>query len=105
MSYKNDNNTISLLSIGNAFKNLVTVNASNNTLIHSKLDDVDVSRNRTADLSYTDYETKRGKPFASKRKITVAEKNKLDISLNFKQYEFDEEVSFPFSVPKNFKRR
>ena len=73
--------------------------------MHSKLDDVDIARSRTADLSYDDYENKKGRPFSSKRRITVAEKNKLDISLNFKQYDFDEEVNFPFSIPKNYKQR
>jgi hypothetical protein len=106
VSYTNDNNgTISLLSIGSAFKNLVTINANNNTLVHAKLDDVDISRSRTANLSYDDYETKRGKLFSTKRRISVAEKNKLDITLNFKQVEFDQEVNFPFSVPKNYKRK
>jgi len=105
VSYTNDNGVISLLSIGSAFKNLVTINASNNTLVHSKLDDVDIARSRTADLNYDDYETKKGKLFSSKRRISVAEKTKLDISLNFKQVEFNEEVSFPFSIPKNYRRK
>jgi hypothetical protein len=106
VNYTNDNNgTISLLSIGSAFKNLVTINANNNTLVHAKLDDVDITRSRTANLSYDDYETKRGKLFSTKRRISVAEKNKLDITLNFKQVEFDQEVNFPFSVPKNYKRK
>jgi hypothetical protein len=103
VTYKNDNGTISLVSIGSAFKNLLTINANNNTLIHAKLDDVDISRSRTADLSYDDYETKRGKLFSTRRRISIAEKNKLDISLNFKQVEFNEEVNFPFSIPKNYK--
>lgn len=105
VTYANDNAIISLLSIGSAFKNLVTINAGNNTLIHSKLDDVDITRSRTADLSYDDYETKKGKLFSTRRRISVAEKNKLDISLNFKQVEFNEDVNFPFSVPKNYKRK
>jgi len=105
VTYANDNAVISLLSIGSAFKNLVTINASNNTLIHSKLDDVDITRSRTADLGYDDYETKKGKLFSTKRRISIAEKNKLDISLNFKQVEFNEEVNFPFSIPKNYKRK
>jgi hypothetical protein len=106
VSYINDNNgTISLLSLGSAFKNLLTINADNNTLVHAKLDDVDIARSRTANLSYDDYETKRGKLFSTKRRISVAEKNKLDIELSFKQVEFDEEVNFPFSIPKNYKRK
>lgn len=42
-------------------------------------------------------------PFAQKRSITVAEKKTLEIKLNYKQYEFNETLSFPFSVPKNYK--
>jgi hypothetical protein len=105
VSYSNNSNTVSLLSIGSAFKNLVTINGNNNVLLHSKLDDIDISRSRTADLSYDDYESKKNKLFSSKRRITVAEKNKLDISLNFKQYEFNDDISFPFSIPRNYKGR
>jgi hypothetical protein len=105
VSYSNNSNTVSLLSIGTAFKNLVTINGNNNVLVHSKLDDIDISRSRTADLSYDDYESKKNRLFSSKRRITVAEKNKLDISLNFKQYEFNDDVNFPFSIPRNYKAR
>ena len=105
VSYSNNSITVSLLSIGRAFKNLVTINGNNNVLVHSKLDDIDISRSRTADLSYDDYESKKNKLFSSKRRITVAEKNKLDISLNFKQYEFNDDVNFPFSIPRNYKGR
>jgi hypothetical protein len=105
VAYTKDDAIISLLSVGTAFKNLVTLNANNNSLVHSKLDDVDITRSRTADLNYDDYETKKGKLFSTKRRISVAEKNKLDISLNFKQVEFNEEVSFPFSISRNYKRK
>ena len=100
-----DNSTVSLVSIGQRFKNFLTLSASDNVLLHSKLDEVDIARSRTADLSYSDYEDKRGKFFSTKRRVSVAEKNKVDVSMNFKQYEFDQEVSFPFSIPKNYKRR
>jgi hypothetical protein len=63
---------------------------------------VDIKRNRTSDLTYSDYEKKKEISFATKRNITVVEKKKLDIKLEFKQYDFNEEVSFPFSVPKNY---
>lgn len=105
VSYSNDNNTIALLSIGKTFKNLITINGNSNVLVHSKLDDIDIARSRTADLNYDDYENKKGRSFSSKRRITVAEKNKLDISLNFKQYEFNDDVNFPFSIPKNYQKQ
>ena len=93
-----------MLSLGEWFKNLVTLSAPENILLHSKLDDADVTRNRTAELVYEAYEHKKGISFATKRKITIAEKNKLEIKMDFKQYDFNEEISFPFSIPKNYER-
>lgn len=104
VSYSSGNNQIALLSLGKLFKNLITLNEADKTLMHSKLDDSDPARNRTADLTYTDYESKKSVPFSTKRRIVVTEKNRLDIKLEFKQYEFNQEVSFPFSVPKNYDR-
>jgi hypothetical protein len=104
VSYSTSGNTISLLSLGTWFKNLLTLNEVDKTLLHSKLDDVNITRNRTADLTYSAYETKKGFPFSTKRRIVVTERNRLDIKLDFKQYEFNGEVSFPFSVPKNYDR-
>ena len=93
---------VSLVSVGTFFKHLLVVNSNNQGLQRSKLDDVDMTRNRTADLTYDDYEDKRGPLFASRRRIAIAEKKKLDIRLNFKQYDFNGELSFPFSIPKNY---
>lgn len=102
VSYSQTGGTLSLLSVGQWFKNLLTLSEPGATLLHSKLDDIDMNRSRTADLSYEAYESKKGMSFATKRRITVAEKTKLDIKLDFKQFDFDEPVSFPFSVPKNY---
>ncbi len=100
VSYTRSANSVSLLSIGEGFKNLITL--TEGILRHSKLDDVDINRNRTCDLSYDEYENKKGVNFSSKRRITVSEKSKLDIKLDFKSYNFNETLSFPFSVPKNY---
>jgi len=43
--------------------------------------------------------------FSTVRHITVSEKNKLDIRLQFKQVEFNKELSVYFSVPKNYLRK
>ena len=104
VSYRKDPNSISLLSIGRLFKNLVTVAEDTKLIERIKLDDVDELRNRTGDVTYSDYENKRGPNFATIRKITFAEKKKLDIRLKFKQYNFNEPLNFPFSVPKNYER-
>jgi hypothetical protein len=100
VSYTKSPNSVSLLCIEEGFKNLITL--TEGLLRHCKLDDVDISRNRTCDLSYDDYEDKKGVNFSAKRRITVSEKSKLDIKLDFKSYNFNETLSFPFSVPKNY---
>ncbi|MDQ3842540.1 MAG: DUF4292 domain-containing protein [Bacteroidota bacterium] len=102
-SVTRSSDVISLLSVGRWFKNLITVADENKKLLRSKLDDVNIIQSRTADLTYSDYEDKKNKLFATKRRIAVAEKKKLDINLNFKQYTFDESLTYPFSIPKNYK--
>lgn len=101
VSYSRGNNQVSFLSIGPWFKNLVTMNADNQ-LVHSKLDDVNMARSRTAELLYADFDNAYGFAFPKLRRIIVAEKTRLDISLEFKSYEFNQPVSFPFSIPKNY---
>jgi len=105
VSYKKLDDQVLISTVGKYFKNLLTLSADNFLLLHSKLDDVDVTRNRTADITYSDFENKNGVDFSTYRGITVSEKNKLDIRLNFKQYEFNKELSVSFNIPKNYKRK
>jgi hypothetical protein len=103
--YKQVNDKILLSTVGKYFKHLLTIsNDGSALLLHSKLDDVDIDRNRTADLTYDDYDTIGGVHFSTYREITVSEKNKLDIRLNYKQYEFNKDLSVPFTIPKNYGR-
>ncbi|MEP7252679.1 MAG: DUF4292 domain-containing protein, partial [Ginsengibacter sp.] len=98
-------NHLLIATIGKFFKNLITVSADNNLTERSKLDDLDLSQNRTADITYTDYEKNGDMYFATGREITVAEKTKVDINLSYKQYEFNKELSFRFVVPPNYKTK
>src|SRR3954465_5365008 len=84
-SFKRDDRYISLISMGAVFKHLLTVSKDDYTIQHSKLDDVDPVRARTADITYGDYQNKNGIPFSTYRKITVSEKQKLDLSMEYKQ--------------------
>jgi hypothetical protein len=105
VSYRQTENHILLGTLSQFFKNLLTISADNNFLERCKLDDIDVRQNRTADLSYGEYEKNNGFYFATYREITVAEKTKVDINLNYKQYDFNKELSFPFSIPRNYKTK
>jgi hypothetical protein len=103
VSYKKDAEALSVVHMGTLFKHLLTLNPETMIVQHSKLDDVDPLRARTADISYGDYETRNGKPFSTYRKITVSEKSKLDIEMKFKQFDFNVPLNFPFGIPKNYK--
>ena len=104
VSLRKTENHVLISTVGKYFKHLLTLSTDDYLLLHSKLDDVDVNRNRTADITYSDFENKSGFDFSTYREITVSEKNKLDIRMNFKQYEFNKELSISFKVPKNYKR-
>ncbi len=104
-SYTQDERFILMSTIGKDFKNLVTLSLADKLLRHSKMDDVDRVRSRTADITYADYENKNGVFFSTNRLISASENNKINISLNFKQYEFNKELSVSFSIPKNYKRK
>jgi hypothetical protein len=102
-SYTNNVNGYTLLSIGPLFKNLLSV-SNDYSIQKSKLDDNDPTLNRTCDLIYNNYENKTGVSFSTQRQITISQQNKLDVELKFKDYKFNEDLSYPFSVPKKFKR-
>jgi hypothetical protein len=103
--YRKDEKGISLLSEGKLFRNYITLDNTDLRIRHSKLDDVDRLRARSCDLTYGDYEAKDNLLFSTFRKIAVAEKARLDIELNFKQYNFNQVLSFPFNIPKNYKQK
>jgi hypothetical protein len=104
-SFKRTDGFILISSVGEYFKHLLTLSADSKQLVHSKLDDVDMSRNRTADITYADYENAGGKIFSMDRHIIIAEKNKVDMRLKYKQVEFNKELSMVFNIPKNYTRK
>ncbi len=105
VAFKQTNDNIQLSTIGKYFKNMLTINKSGN-IVKTKLDDVDVSRSRTATISYADYvPILDGSYFSTYREINVSEKTKLEVRLNFKQFEFNKALSITFNIPKNYKKR
>jgi hypothetical protein len=102
--YRQDPKSISLFSAGPVFRNYLTLNPDY-TLQHSKLDDVDPLRARTGDMTFGEYDHSLAVPFSTYRKISVAEKSKVDIEIGVKQFKFNEVLNTSFSVPKNYKRR
>lgn len=105
VSYRETENHIFIGTVGHFFKNLITLSTGKDDLQRIKLDDIDLSQNRTAALLYGDYENNGGFDFATTREINVSEKSKVNVSIEFKQYGFNKELSFPFSIPRNYKTK
>jgi hypothetical protein len=105
VSYKDNDAGLLVLMLGDTFKNLITLAKDDKTIVHSKLDDIDIQRNRTCDITYSTYANMSGYQFSTYRKIAVAEKSKLDIELDFKEYSINEPLKYTFEIPKNVKRR
>jgi hypothetical protein len=102
--YRKDAQGISLLSVGPAYRNYITLN-NDLTIKHSILDDVDPMQARSCDISYGQYEKADSISFSAYRKIVASEKGRLDVELSFNKYSFNENLNFPFSIPKNYKRK
>ena len=105
VSYTHTKNYILIGTVGNFFKNLLAVSVANDHLEKIKLDDIDLSKNRTASLLYDSYEKAGDFDFSTYREVNVSEKSKVDITILFKQYEFNKELSFPFTIPRNYKTK
>lgn len=87
------------------FKNLFTLENATGLLVQSKLDDLDVNRHRTANITYGDYENKSGFYFPVSRQIIAAEKKNIDVRMSYRQYEFNKELSVSLQIPRNYKRK
>ena len=105
-SYNLDNEKhLQVLVTGTFFKNLITADNGNYKIVNSKLDDINPAIRRTCNISYSDYENSSAVLFSTKRNISLeADQSKSDINLDFKQYSFNQPLTFPFTVRTNYKR-
>jgi len=103
-AYSKGNGAISLQGANSFFRLLFTIAEQEKILLSTKLDDLDLTRNRTSFLGYAEFDNRNGITFSQRRNIAVSEKKKLNVELRFKQYAFNETLSFPFSIPKNYRR-
>jgi hypothetical protein len=106
VSFKKNGTELQILSVGQLFRNLITL-GGDQRIYHCKLDDVDqLLHSRTCDITYEEYEmASNGLLISTKREIIVSERSRLDIKLKYKDFSFNETLTFPFKIPKNYKRR
>lgn len=102
-SFQYNGNVYTMSMIGPFFKHFLTLDKGNVNLLFSKLDDIDPARSRSANLVYEDYQPNGKWQFSQSRRITLVERTKVDVDMEFRQVEFDKPQNYPFSVPKNYK--
>jgi hypothetical protein len=102
-SYISDSNSIRILMVGKIFKHLAVIDNNDYKIVESKLDDIN-NVNRSGDITYSGYSSDSGVPFSTERKVLLTGEPRLDINLNFKQYAFNQPVTFPFNIAENYKR-
>ena len=105
VSYKVSASQLLVLMVGDFFKHLLSLDTADYSILHSKLDDIDIQRNRTCDITLSAYQTMGKYRFATNRKIVLSEKSKLDIDLDFKEFTLNEPLKYSFEIPKKFKRK
>jgi hypothetical protein len=105
LAFKKSSDVLLMTTLDANFKNLFTINPVTNLMLHSKMDDIDNQRSRTADFTYSAYDTTGSVKFSTERQILASEKNKIEVNMNFKQFEFDKNITISFNVPKNYIRK
>lgn len=104
IGFTQNDNQIYLETIGKLFTNLLTINKANNFLKISKLNDANKMNSRTALFEFSDYNNLNSINFATYRRVLIdSELKKAEVRMVFQQYEFNKELSFPFTIPTNYK--
>ena len=86
------------------FTSLFNVFADDYVLQQSKVMDKDTTRKRSCELTYGEYRTQDGRKFATRRRVFVEEKNFTKIDMDFNKVDFDQVLSFPFTIPSNYSK-
>ncbi len=105
ISYKVMNERLQVSLMGKLFKNLMILSEDNSKLVELKLDDVDMTKHRTCDINYSEHTLVKNIQFPLNRTISINAQTKLDIGMEFKEFNFDEPLKYTFTIPKTGKRK
>ncbi|HEY0610891.1 MAG TPA: DUF4292 domain-containing protein [Chitinophaga sp.] len=81
------------------YTSLFNIFADDYLLQQSKVMDKDPASSRSCELTYGEYKDMDGHKFATTRRIFVEEKNITRIAMDFNRVEFNQPLTFPFTVP------
>ena len=104
-AYQSSEKQILIATRGDLFKNIISLSADTKLLHTSSLAEKDTMNKRTINLFYGEYDVSAEKPFPARREIIVDDESKIKIALNFRQQEFNNELSLIFNIPSNYKTK
>lgn len=89
---------------GDIFKSFIAVISNPHKLVlkSNKIEQEHSGIRRSCSLVYNNYETVDAIQMAMERKIKLQDKKTTDIKLQFKEVQFNQPLSFPFSIPKSY---
>jgi hypothetical protein len=102
-AYNSKPGEYTLFSNAGLFRNAISLNGNYN-LEKSRIDDLNPLLNRRADLFYKEYEWKDNISFSTLREIFISYKDNFSVQMKFKDYQLNPVLSFPFTIPKKFKK-
>ncbi len=105
VNYKMNNNKLQVGMVGKLFKNLMTIGEDNVTVLHLKLDDMNLNQNRTCDITYSNHEAVLQNQFPMSREIAISSQSRIEINMEVKDYTFDDPLKYTFVIPKQGKRK
>jgi hypothetical protein len=99
------NDITSMTMLSASFKHFIMWNHEQHQLLQSKLDDVDLARNRTIYMQYDKHENRNGFMFSKERRIFASEKKKLEVYIEYKSFELGNPLTISFNVPRNYTKK
>lgn len=92
-------------TIGSSYKSALSFSSGDHYLKKIMLSEIQGDTTSTAALYYDGYTPGNSSSFAASRQVSITGSSMVDIIISFKQYEFNNELSFPFTVPPNYQTK
>lgn len=102
VAYQKENDRFTVLSVNDKIKSTLNFDYKKAIFINGILREMDTTKNRVSHILQNDYDNTDNRWFSLLRNITVDGITKANIVIQFKQYEFNVPVSFPFNYPKDY---
>ena len=105
LGFQSTGKNILIATGGNMFRNILALSPESKLLQTSSLKENDPFNKRAINLFYGDYQHVNSISFPITREIIVDDESKVKVALNFKQQEFNKELSVTFNIPPNYKTK